>query len=483
MPNLATDRRNAVSLSAVESKSDRRPSEGWIRGPRKRVEDILRLADVTIDGDRPWDLQVHDDRLFTRVLLEGSLGLGESYMDGWWDTPRLDELCHRLLTSEIDTRVRPWTAFLHGLSARIFNLQTPRRALEVGRRHYDIGNDLYAGMLDSRMIYSCGYWRDAATLDEAQAAKLDLVFEKLQLKPGMRVLDIGCGWGGAAKYAAENYGVSVVGITISEQQFQAAEALCKDLDVEILFEDYRNLQGRFDRIFSIGMFEHVGVKNYARFFDVVRRLLTEDGLFLLHTIGGIRSVSGTDPWINRYIFPNSMLPASAQITDAMEGRFILEDWHAFGPDYDLTLMAWYDNFVAAWPTLEHNYDERFFRMWEFYLLSCAGSFRARKNQVWQILLSPHGLTPAEPARFRSECRLHQGQHHAGSGTRCSRSRLCTPGQAGSRKSGGALEDRGESGVDPGRRNASSRHAHSVCGPRGLTGVRIRGPRAFHRGSG
>jgi cyclopropane-fatty-acyl-phospholipid synthase len=413
MSNLAADHREAAGRAIADQDRDpgrgaavqdrsasagnrHRPRHRRVRGAPKRVEELLRVADVTIGGGRPWDIEVHDKRVYTRVLLEGSLGLGESYVDGWWDTERLDELCYRLLTSGLDTRVRPWTELLRGLSARILNLQTPSRALEVGRRHYDIGNDLYAAMLDSRMIYSCGHWLNASTLDEAQESKLDLVFQKLLLEPGMRVLDIGCGWGGAAKFAAERYGVSVVGITISQRQLEVARTLCEDVDVEILFEDYREIEGSFDRIFSIGMFEHVGRKNYKRFFDVVRRLLKDDGLFLLHTIGGNRSVVGTDPWIGRYIFPNSMLPSAAQITAAAEGDFVLEDWHAFGPDYDRTLMAWYDNFVDAWPTLEHSYDERFFRMWKYYLLSCAGSFRARKNQVWQILLSPHGLTRVEP---------------------------------------------------------------------------------------
>jgi cyclopropane-fatty-acyl-phospholipid synthase len=413
MSDLAADNRERTGWMSVDSdpglrrpvllqeevtltKNNRRPRGHRMGGPRKRVEDLLRLADVTIGGSRPWDLTVHDDRLFTRVLLQGSLGLGESYVEGWWDTERLDELCHRLLRSRVDAQARPWTDFLRGLTARIFNLQTRSRSLEVGRSHYDIGNDLYAAMLDSRLIYSCGYWPNARTLDEAQESKLDLVFQKLMLRPGMRILDIGCGWGGAAKFAAERYGVSVVGVTISQQQFEAARAACADVDVEILFQDYRELEGNFDRIYSIGMFEHVGQKNYSRYFDVVRRCLTDDGLFLLHTIGGNESAVNTDPWISRYVFPNSMLPSATQISTASEGKFVLEDWHSFGPDYDRTLMSWYDNFVDAWPTLKHTYDERFFRLWEFYLLSCAGSFRARKNQVWQILLSPHGLTRADP---------------------------------------------------------------------------------------
>jgi cyclopropane-fatty-acyl-phospholipid synthase len=241
------------------------------------------------------------------------------------------------------------------------------------------------------MIYSCGYWKDAATLDEAQEAKLDLVCRKLGLQPGMRVLDIGCGWGGTAQFAAERYGVSVVGVTVSAEQAAYARRLCEGLDVEIRLADYRTPDGTFDRVLSIGMFEHVGYKNYAEFMRVVRRRLADDGLFLLHTIGGNRSVKRSDPWTDRYIFPNSMLPSARQIAATIEGTFVLEDWHGFGPDYDRTLIEWHRNVERHWPELEAKYGERFRRMWTYFLLSSAGGFRARKNQLWQLVLSPHGV--------------------------------------------------------------------------------------------
>ncbi len=358
---------------------------------RSRAAELLAFADVAIDGARPWDLQVLDGRLFARVLAQGSLGLGESYMDGWWESAQLDELFTRVLAAELDTKVQPWRDALRVLRARLQNLQRPSRAFEIGRRHYDIGNDLFARMLDRRMIYSCAYWKDATTLDAAQEAKLDLVCRKLQLRPGMRVLDIGCGWGGTAKFAAERYGVSVVGATVSGEQARFARELCAGLDVEIRLADYRSLQGTFDRVLSIGMFEHVGCKNYMTFMRVVRRLLVPDGLFLLHTIGGNRSRRKNDPWTERYIFPNSMLPSARQISAAIEGSFVLEDWHGFGPDYDRTLMAWHANFERAWPDLAGRYDERFHRMWRYFLLSSAGGFRARKNQLWQLVLSPGGV--------------------------------------------------------------------------------------------
>ncbi|KPJ89335.1 MAG: cyclopropane fatty acyl phospholipid synthase [Gemmatimonas sp. SG8_17] len=358
---------------------------------RRRVVELLSAADIAIDGQRPWDVQVHDGRLYRRVIAQGALGLGESYMDGWWDCERLDEFFARMLRADLDTVIKPLRDIPRVIAARLFNLQKPSVAFHIGRHHYDIGNDLYRCMLDRRMIYSCAYWAKATTLDEAQVDKLDLVCRKLGLEPGMRVLDIGCGWGGTAKFAAENYSVSVVGVTVSCEQAKLARQLCRGLDIDIRLEDYRSVVGEFDRVISIGMFEHVGHKNYRSFMELVRRLLTDDGIFLLHTIGGNRSVRKTNTWTQRYIFPNSMLPSVRQISRAIEGRFILEDWHGFGPDYDKTLMSWYRNFEHHWPQLKQQYDERFYRMWKYFLLSSAGGFRARKTQLWQIALTPHGV--------------------------------------------------------------------------------------------
>jgi len=358
---------------------------------RKKIETLLQSTDIRIDGDRPWDIRVTDHRFFRQVLAEGSLGLGESYMDGWWECDQIDELIARLLTAQLDRKVVARVLALDLLGAFLFNLQSKTRAWIVGQQHYDVGNDLYRHMLDPLMIYSCGYWKTAQTLDEAQIAKVDLVCRKLQLRPGMRVLDIGCGWGGAAKYVAEHYGCSVVGVTISEEQQRLGQEMCQDLPVEIRLQDYRDLDETFDRVYSIGMFEHVGYRNYRRFMEVVRRVLAEDGLLLLHTIGGNRTVHTTDPWINRYIFPNGMLPSVRQIGDAAEGLFVMEDWHNFGAHYDTTLMHWFNNFDAAWPELKEQYGERFYRMWKYYLLSCAASFRVRKNQLWQVVFSVNGV--------------------------------------------------------------------------------------------
>ncbi len=357
----------------------------------RRVARLLAPADVRLDGARAWDLRILDRRFFVRVLAQGSLGLGESYMDGWWETGDLDGLLYRLLRARIDERAPDLPTRWAAIRARLLNLQSRRRSFEVGRRHYDLGNELYEAMLGRRLVYSCGYWRQARDLDDAQEAKLDLVCRKLMLEPGMRVLDIGCGWGEALKFAAERYGVSGVGVTVSREQADYARRLCDGLPVEILLCDYREVSGHFDRVCSIGMFEHVGVRNYEAYFDVVRRCLPPDGLFLLHTIGAERSTSHTDPWIARYIFPNSMLPSAAQIARAVEGRFVIEDWHNFGADYDRTLQAWRDNIERAWHRLPSRYDERFRRMWRFYLASAMALFRSRRGQLWQLVLSPDGV--------------------------------------------------------------------------------------------
>ena len=358
---------------------------------RQRVEEMLAAADIRIGGDRPWDVTVLNDETYPRVIAEGMLGVGETYMDGWWECEQLDEMICRAFRADFHRQIRPIKYLWFVLQARISNLQRQARAYQVGQEHYDLGQDLYRAMLDERMIYSCGYWRNASTLDEAQEHKLDLVARKLELEPGMKVLDIGCGWGGALYYLCERYGVSGTGITISQDQFETGTELCKELPVEIRIQDYRDLDERYDRIYSIGMFEHVGHKNYAIYMEVVRRCLEPDGLFLLHTIGNKFSQARTDPWLTRYIFPNGMLPSPKQVTTAAEGKLNVEDWHNFPQDYERTLMCWYENFEEAWPELREKYGERFFRMWRYYLLACAGGFRAGGNQLWQIVFSRNGV--------------------------------------------------------------------------------------------
>jgi cyclopropane-fatty-acyl-phospholipid synthase len=352
--------------------------------------DLAAQADVQFNGRRAWDIQVRDARVFSRILARGSLGFGESYMDGHWDCHALDQLFDRLLSADIDRKlggIARLRLLAEILRERVFNLQSEARAYEVGERHYDIGNDVFEAMLDPTMSYSCAYWRDAETLAQAQFEKLDMICRKLELRSGDRVLEIGCGWGGLARHAAAHYGAEVTGITVSKAQQRLAIERCAGLPVSIELTDYRRMRGQFDKIVSVGMFEHVGTKNYPVYFDTVRRLLRDDGLFLLHTIGNHRTTPYVDPWIDRYIFPNGKLPSASEIAAVVDGRFLVEDWHNFGQDYDRTLMAWWTRFDRAWPTLSGRYDRRFYRMWRYYLLSCAGFFRSRQGQLWQLVLA------------------------------------------------------------------------------------------------
>ncbi len=360
----------------------------------KIVRDIFATADININGIRPWDIQVKDGLFYDRLLAGGSVALGESYMDDWWECESLDRFFEHIFTYQVDRQAKKTIKTIwHYIKACLSSSPGKTRAFEVGRRHYDLGNDLFSMMLDKWMNYSCGYWKKAQDLNGAQEAKMDLICRKLMLEPGMRVLDVGCGWGGLAAYMAKKYGVRVLGVTVSKEQMKLARERCKGLKVSIALTDFRDMNGQFDRIVSVGMFEHVGEKYFRTFMNVVRRCLKPQGLFLLHTIGCNRSVKSCDPWIERYIFPNSMIPSSRQISAASEKLLVLEDWHNFGPDYDLTLMAWYKNFIKNWDRIKFNYDHRFFRMWKYYLLSCAGCFRSRRNQLWQIVFSRNGLRP------------------------------------------------------------------------------------------
>ena len=360
----------------------------------KLVRDTFSDADVDVNGNRAWDIQVHNDNFYKTLVNGGSLALGESYMEGWWDCRALDQLFSRILKMRLDQGAgNSLGAWWVNLTSRLKLSTGWFHAYAIGRRHYDLGNELFSLMLDKSMNYSCAYWKNGTDLEAAQEAKMALICRKLKLEPGMTVLDIGCGWGGLAAYMAENCGVSVTGITVSKEQARLASLRCKGLPVTIRLLDYRDLDTRFDRIVSVGMFEHVGVGQYDTFMKTARKCLKPQGLFLLHTIAGNHTRRCSDPWISRYIFPNSMVPSSRQITSAAEPYLMLEDWHSFGPDYDPTLMAWHKNFSQNWNQIKGNYDNRFFRMWTYYLLACAGSFRARRNQLWQVVFSRDGCYP------------------------------------------------------------------------------------------
>jgi cyclopropane-fatty-acyl-phospholipid synthase len=352
------------------------------------VRDLFASADIRFGGERPWDIRVHDERFFRAVLTGGTLGFGESYMDGWWDCNALDEMCSRAIRARLEERIPlNFRTLLAIASSYLFNLQTRSRAKLVGKRHYDVGNDLFECMLDPSMQYSCAWFRDTDDLAQAQREKMDLICRKLGLGEGMSLLDIGCGWGGLARHAAERYGCHVVGITISEEQCRYAAELCRGLPVEIHLQDYREVAEKFDCIVSVGMLEHVGAKNYRQYMQTVFRSLRDGGVFLCQSIAGNHASLYPDPWFARYIFPNSMLPSAAQVTKAAEKLLVLEDVQNLGADYEKTLKAWEANFTRGWHQFESRYGRRFYRMWRFYLLSCAGAFRARSLQLFQFLFS------------------------------------------------------------------------------------------------
>lgn len=359
---------------------------------REALQEFLSSADVQLNGSREWDIQVLNEDFYSRILAGGSLALGESYMDGWWECEALDKFSDKLHQAMVKGLMKrqirsAWAV----LRAKLSNLQSKSKVFDVGGGHYNRSNALFEIMLDKRMAYSSAYWEAATDLDEAQEAKLDLICRKIMLKPGMKILDIGCGWGSFAKYAAEKYDVEVVGITVSEDQFKLGKERCEGLPVELRLQDYRELDEQFDRVVSVGMIEHVGAKNYRTFMETVKRCLVPDGIFLLHTIGALSTNKVIDPWVNKYIFPDSLLPSARYISRAIESLFIMEDWHNFGSDYDKTLMAWESNFRKGWDSLKSQFDERFYRMWRYYLLFAAGSFRARSTQLWQVVLSVEGV--------------------------------------------------------------------------------------------
>jgi cyclopropane-fatty-acyl-phospholipid synthase len=366
--------------------------------PRSKSKAILdewvAPAGIRFNGPNPWDIRVHDPRFYDRVLSQGSLGFGESYMDGWWDCPELDQLMDRVLRHGLYTlRPSSWRIMLEVLRLRVLNLHSTEQSRRVAEVHYDLSNELFARMLGPTMTYSCAYWERAKSLDEAQDHKHDLICDKIRLERRHRLLDIGCGWGSFLAHAYKRTGCAGHGVTISEPQWRYARQAHEHLDVSLV--DYRDpsidARGPFDRIVSVGMFEHVGKRNHRAFFARVAKLLADDGILLLHTIGN-KGRGGANPWILRYIFPNSLAPCVRDIAEGLDEFFVLEDWHSFGHDYDKTLMEWARSFERYAASPEFPFDRRFYRMWRFYLYSFAGSFRAKNYlQLWQIVASKKGV--------------------------------------------------------------------------------------------
>jgi cyclopropane-fatty-acyl-phospholipid synthase len=341
-----------------------------------------------VNGPSPTDIQITDDRFFDRVIQGGSLALGESYMDGWWKVHSLDGFIAKLIETSGETVLQPLATKLYILKAKIVNLQDRIRCRKVVTSHYDLDNNLYSKMLDPWMQYTCGYWEGVDNLNDAQEAKLEQICRKLQLKEGDHVLELGCGFGGLSKFMAERYGCRVTAYNISKEQIAWARNWTKNLPVEIIEKDYRDAQGTFDKAVAVGLCEHVGVKNYRTLMKVAHTCLRKGGFFLLNHVGGNESKAATDPWLEKYIFPGSVMPSIKQLAESFEGLFVMEDWGNFGLSYDKTCVAWFENFDRNWQQIQSTgYDDRFYRMWKYYLLLCAGSFRARKNQNWEMVLS------------------------------------------------------------------------------------------------
>ena len=354
---------------------------------------ILAAAGIPLNGTEPWSIQVHNEKIWDRIISQRGLGFGESYMDGWWDCDAIDVMLTKLLEIDVLKLLKPSPMLaLHVARSNLVNQQTKKRAAANAKHHYNIGNDLYARMLDAEMVYSCGYWAKADSLGAAQEAKFDLICRKLDLKPGMRLLDIGSGWGGFLRYAVKNYGVHATGISPADNQIELAKEKSAGLEINFIQQDYRDLTGEFDRIVSIGMMEHVGPKNYKTFFSKCDELLAQGGRMLHHTIASNVTKQATDPFFERYIFPGGVLPSLAQISSAVEDVFTIEDVHNFGPYYDRTLMEWHKNINAKWHEIPQ-YDLRFQRMWNYYLLASAAGFRSGDLQLIQCVFQRVGQRP------------------------------------------------------------------------------------------
>lgn len=353
--------------------------------------DLLAKAGITINGSSPWDLQIRDPRAYERMLRQGSIGFGEAFVEGWLDCERVDQMMERVERAELARKIDPKIALLEALKVRLRPFGSRNRSFEIGKKHYDIGNDLFEVMLDSRMIYSCGYWQRAASLEAAQQDKLELICRKLQLKPGLRVLDVGCGWGGFARYAAEHYSVEVVGISVSAHQIELGQRLAGGLPIELRYMDYRDVRGTFDRIVSVEMFEHVGRRYYSAFFDMCHRCLRPSGLLLLHTTGQLRP-EPINPWYDKYILPGVEFATVSNLIHSVPPDLVLEDLQTWeGAHYDKTLMSWFEKFEAGWDRLKHHYDNAFYRSWKLYLQGSAGAFRAERLRVWQLVFSKGGI--------------------------------------------------------------------------------------------
>lgn len=377
------------------------------------VKSLLAKAEITINGTKPWDIQIHDVRCYDRFLKDRSLGFGEAYMDGWWDAYTLDETVAKIVQAKIEDQLQfNKNLALYLLKRKMFSPSAQKHSHMDVSRHYDFGHELFEAMLDPDLNYSCGYWKNLGNpqtawkiprnLRKAQQAKLAHVCRKLLLKKGLRILDIGCGWGNVLAYATTHFGVRATGVTLSKRQASYIKNHMKGHAIKILSEDFREIEHvLYDRIVSIEMIEHLTYRYYALYFKKVASLLKSDGVFLLQTIGANKTKYANDPWVEKYIFPNTHIPSLAQIAKEVENLFVVEEVENFGAYYYPTLMSWFRNFHKNWKRLaimnNEKYNDRFYRMWKFYLLASAGCFKAGKLQLWQIVFSKRNTLGVYPA--------------------------------------------------------------------------------------
>ncbi len=383
---------------------------GEAAAPRRSgLIDALGGAGIRVNpaAPDPWDITVRDVAALDRRVLSpwrnGLTELGDLYVEGAWECADLPGFFDRCFSAGLEKNfVWQLPNLAQFVARRIFNQQTRSRASRDVSSHYNLG-PVFEVMLEPAMTYSCGYWRDGvSTLEEAQRAKHDLACRKLHLEPGMEVLDIGCGWGAFLSHAARRYGVAGRGVTLSADQVALASERCRDLPVSIELRDYRDVRGRFARVASFGMFEHVGQKNYRAYFEKAHALLDDGGLFLFHSLGSIFPTptlrTPEVDWVERHIFPGLANPSFGQIAAASDGLFTILDAQEFGAYYDPTLVAWSANFVAGWPSIRDRYDEAFYRTWRYYLAICAAAFRSGKFRVWQVVLGKNHRGVYEAAR-------------------------------------------------------------------------------------
>ena len=352
------------------------------------------------DGGAPRvTLTLHDPALPRKILLSPDLAVGEAYVDRTL-TIENDDL-HAFLELAIRNIARqgqPWfrrpLVALRHMGRHLQQFNPVRRSRQNVAHHYDLSGELYDLFLDADRQYSCGYFaRPGMTLDEAQEAKKQHIAAKLRIEPGMKVLDIGCGWGGMGLTLARDHGAEVLGVTLSREQHAMAVARAEKAGLadKARFElmDYRDVRGQFDRVVSVGMFEHVGVPHYREYFRNVRDRLTEDGIALIHTIGRCDAPSTTSPWITKYIFPGGYVPSMSEALRAIETQDIFTtDIEVWRLHYAETLRHWHDRFVANIDKARALYDDRFCRMWRYYLVACEQTFRFNKQVVFQFQLAP-----------------------------------------------------------------------------------------------